>query len=90
MISRERAARLAAALDRADDQWNTRTSGTDSNLAFEDRRVLAAELGRVLYARGLMEAELRRLERELAVATAEREEPDEFRGGGGPGEDGFE
>lgn len=50
MTSRERAARLAEALGRANEVWTTRTSGTDSNLAFEDRRILAAELGRVLFA----------------------------------------
>lgn len=78
-MSEERAARLAEALGRANERWNTRTSGTDSNLAFEDRRVLAVELGRVLFG-------LTPEQRGQAFPT----ERDEFRGGGGPGEDGFE
>jgi len=46
----ERAKDLAEALERANERWNTRTSGTDSDQAFRDRRILAAELGRVLMA----------------------------------------
>lgn len=61
---------LFMALERREERWHTRTSGTDSDQAFRDRKILADEVFRLRQALADTEDSLREAEREVANLEA--------------------